>query len=110
MPQAARFPGTSSADMHQAFPCAGLVISRQINVHMRRLVAWGTRRVGRRWERPCRSGAMPSPEELARPLARAINIYSRVTKRELDQDMRRELARHIKKLAQQGVEDPNRLT
>jgi hypothetical protein len=53
---------------------------------------------------------MPSPEELARPLARAINIYSRVTRRELDLNIRRELARHIKKLAQQGVEDPNRLT
>jgi hypothetical protein len=53
---------------------------------------------------------MPSPEELAKPLARAVNIYSRVTRRELDPNIRRELARHIKKLAQQGVEDPNRLT
>jgi hypothetical protein len=53
---------------------------------------------------------MPSPEELAKPLARAVKIYSRVTRRELDQNIRRELARHIKKLAQQGVEDPNRLT
>jgi len=53
---------------------------------------------------------MPSSEELAKPLARAINIYSRVTRRELDPNICRELARHIKKLAQQGVEDPNRLT
>jgi hypothetical protein len=53
---------------------------------------------------------MPSPEELAKPLARAVKIYSRVTRRELDQNIRRELARHIKKLAQQGVEDPHRLT
>lgn len=53
---------------------------------------------------------MPSPEELAKPLARAINIYSRVTRRELDRSIRRELAGHIRKLAAQGVEDPDRLT
>jgi hypothetical protein len=53
---------------------------------------------------------MPSLEQIAKPIARAINIYSRVAKRELDGEIRRELARHIKKLADQGIEDPNRLT
>jgi hypothetical protein len=53
---------------------------------------------------------MASIEEIAKPLARAINIYSRVVRHPLDDDMRRELARHIKKLADQGIEDSNRLT
>ena len=53
---------------------------------------------------------MPSLEEMAKPIARAINIYCRIARRELDGDLRRELARHIRTLANQGIEDPNRLT
>jgi hypothetical protein len=53
---------------------------------------------------------MASIEEIAKPLARAINIYSRVVRRPLDDEVCRELARHIKKLADQGIEDSNRLT
>ena len=53
---------------------------------------------------------MASIQEIAKPLARAIKIYSRVARRRLDDDLRRELARHIKRLADQGVEDSNRLT
>jgi hypothetical protein len=53
---------------------------------------------------------MASIQEIAKPLARAINIYSRVARRRLDDDLRRELARHIKRLADQGIEDCNRLT
>jgi hypothetical protein len=53
---------------------------------------------------------MASIREIAKPLARAINIYSRVARRRLDDDLRRELARHIKRLADQGIEDSNRLT
>jgi len=53
---------------------------------------------------------MASIEEIAKPLARAINIYSRVSRHPLDAELRRELARHIKKLADQGIEDSNRLT
>jgi hypothetical protein len=53
---------------------------------------------------------MASIQEIAKPLARAISIYSRVAGRRLDDDLRRELARHIKKLADQGIEDSNRLT
>lgn len=53
---------------------------------------------------------MASIQEIAKPLARAINIYSRVARRRLDNDLRRELARHIKKLADQGIEDSNKLT
>jgi hypothetical protein len=53
---------------------------------------------------------MASIEEIAKPLARAINIYSRVARHPLDDALRRELARHIKKLADQGIEDSNRLT
>ena len=53
---------------------------------------------------------MASIEEIAKPLARAINIYSGVARHPLDDALRRELARHIKKLADQGIEDSNRLT
>jgi hypothetical protein len=53
---------------------------------------------------------MASIQEIAKPLARAIKIYSRVARRRLDDDLRRELARHIKRLADQGIEDSNRLT
>ena len=48
--------------------------------------------------------------EIAKPLSRAINIYRRVARHELDQHTRRQLARHIKGLAEQGVQDPGRLT
>ena len=53
---------------------------------------------------------MAAIEELAKPLARAISIYSRVAGQRPDDDVRRELARHIKRLADQGIEDSNQLT
>jgi hypothetical protein len=53
---------------------------------------------------------MPSLQQIARPVARAISIYRRVARRELDDGVRRELARHIKRLAEQGVDDPDSLT
>jgi hypothetical protein len=57
------------------------------------------------WSEP-----MAAIEEIARPLARAINIYSRVVRHRPDDELCRELARHIKRLADQGIEDSNRLT
>jgi hypothetical protein len=48
--------------------------------------------------------------EIAKPLSRAISIYSRVTRHDLDPQTRRDVARHIKGLAQQGEQDPARLT
>jgi hypothetical protein len=56
------------------------------------------------------SKRMASIQEIAKPLARAISIYSRVAGCRLDDDLRRELARHIKGLADQGIEDSHRLT
>jgi hypothetical protein len=53
---------------------------------------------------------MSSAEHIAKPIARAINIYRSVARHELDLRTRRDLARHIKRLAEQGVEDQNRLT
>ena len=53
---------------------------------------------------------MVSIEDIAKPLARAINIYGRVARHRLDDELCRELARYIKKLADQGIEDSNRLT
>jgi hypothetical protein len=53
---------------------------------------------------------MAALKEIAKPLARAINIYSRVARQRLDDDVRRELARHIKRLADGGIEDSNQLT
>jgi hypothetical protein len=53
---------------------------------------------------------MASLQEIAKSLARAISIYRRVARRELDDDACRDLARHIKKLADQGIADSNRLT
>jgi hypothetical protein len=53
---------------------------------------------------------MSSVEHIAKPIARAINIYRSVARHDLDQSARRDLARHIKRLADQGVEDQNRLT
>ncbi|WP_315753708.1 MULTISPECIES: hypothetical protein [unclassified Bradyrhizobium] len=48
--------------------------------------------------------------ELAKPLFRAMQIYRRVARHDLDQRTRRALARHIRGLADQGVHDPGRLT
>ncbi len=48
--------------------------------------------------------------EIAKPLVRAINIYRKVARHDLDRRMRRDLARHIKRLADQGIDDPDRLT
>jgi hypothetical protein len=48
--------------------------------------------------------------EIAKPLTRAINIYRRMARHDLDPGIRRDLARHIKRLAEQGVEDESRLT
>jgi hypothetical protein len=48
--------------------------------------------------------------EIAKPLFRAMKIYRRVAGHDLDQGMRRDLARHIRGLAEQGVHDPGRLT
>jgi hypothetical protein len=53
---------------------------------------------------------MSSVENIAKPIARAIKIYRRVAHHELDARMRRELVRHIKQLARQGVHDSGRLT
>jgi hypothetical protein len=53
---------------------------------------------------------MTPRENIAKPLARAINIYSRVARRDLDNAVRRGLARHIKRLAEQGIADSDRLT
>ena len=47
---------------------------------------------------------------IAKPLARAINIYRSMTRHELDMQTQRDLARHIKKVAEQGTQDPGRLT
>jgi hypothetical protein len=51
-----------------------------------------------------------SSVEIATPLARAIRIYRKVARHELDPRMRRDLARHIRQLAGQGIDDPGRLT
>ncbi|MGJ4939857.1 hypothetical protein ACQR1W_04735 [Bradyrhizobium sp. HKCCYLS1011] len=48
--------------------------------------------------------------EITEPLVRAMKIYRRVARHDLDQGTRRELARHIRGLAEQGVRDPGRLT
>jgi hypothetical protein len=53
---------------------------------------------------------MTSNQQLAKPLARAISIYSRVARHRLDDALRRDLARHIKTLADRGVADADRLT
>jgi hypothetical protein len=53
---------------------------------------------------------MPITSNLAKPLARAVNIYCSITKHTLDLRTRRELARHIKTVAEQGTQDPGRLT
>jgi hypothetical protein len=48
--------------------------------------------------------------EIAKPLARAIKIYRKVARHDLDPLTRRDLARHIKQLAEGGVRDHGRLT
>ncbi|MGJ5131002.1 hypothetical protein [Bradyrhizobium oligotrophicum] len=48
--------------------------------------------------------------ELAKPLVRAMQIYRRVARHDLDQGARRALARHMRGMADQGVHDPGRLT
>lgn len=48
--------------------------------------------------------------EIAKPLSRAMKIYRRMARHDLDQGMQRDLARHIRGLAAQGVQDPGRLT
>ena len=53
---------------------------------------------------------MSSVSHIAKPLARAINIYRSMTRHDLDMRTQRELARHIKKMAEQGTQDPGRLT
>jgi hypothetical protein len=52
---------------------------------------------------------MSSVSHIAKPLARAINIY-RSTRHDLDVRTQRALARHIKEVAEQGTQDPGRLT
>lgn len=47
---------------------------------------------------------------IAKPLARAINIYRSVTKHDLDMQTQRDLARYIKKVAERETQDPGRLT
>jgi hypothetical protein len=54
--------------------------------------------------------SMTPVETIARPIARAIKIYRSVARHDLDMQARRGLARHIKRLADEGVQDPNRLT
>lgn len=53
---------------------------------------------------------MASTDNIARPIARAIKIYRSVARHDLDMQTRRGLARHIKRLADEGVQDPSRLT
>ncbi|MBV8925020.1 MAG: hypothetical protein JOZ74_06580 [Bradyrhizobium sp.] len=53
---------------------------------------------------------MTPAETIAKPIARAIKIYRSVARHDLDLRARRGLARHIKRLADQGVQDPSRLT
>jgi hypothetical protein len=53
---------------------------------------------------------MTSVETIAKPIARAINIYRSVARHDLDMPTKRGLARHIKRLADEGVQDINRLT
>jgi hypothetical protein len=53
---------------------------------------------------------MPSSQNLAKPLARAINIYSNLVRHGVDLATRRAVARHIQRLADRGVADPGRLT
>jgi hypothetical protein len=49
-------------------------------------------------------------ETIAKPIARAINIYRSMARHDLDMPTKRGLARHIKRLADEGMQDQNRLT
>jgi hypothetical protein len=51
-----------------------------------------------------------SVSHIAKPLSRAINIYRSMTRHDLDVRTKRDLARHIKAVAEQGTHDPGRLT
>jgi hypothetical protein len=53
---------------------------------------------------------MTPVQHIARPIARAIKIYRSVARHDLDLQTRRDLARHIKRLADEGVKDANKLT
>ena len=53
---------------------------------------------------------MTPVENIAKPIARAIKIYRSVAGHDLDTPARRGLARHIRQLADEGVQDANRLT
>ncbi|HLZ05492.1 MAG TPA: hypothetical protein VKR55_25500 [Bradyrhizobium sp.] len=53
---------------------------------------------------------MTSVKTIAKPIARAIKIYRRVARHDPDTQTRRDLARHIKRLAERGVQDTDRLT
>lgn len=51
-----------------------------------------------------------SAPDIARPIARAINIYRSMTRHDLDRSAQRDVARHIRTVAEQGTHDPARLT
>jgi hypothetical protein len=53
---------------------------------------------------------MTSSNEISRPFVRAINIYRRLAKHDVDDQLHRELARHFKRLAELGVRDQGQLT
>jgi hypothetical protein len=52
---------------------------------------------------------MATPD-IAKPIARAINIYRAMTRHDLDRGAQRDVARHIRTVAEQGTHDPARLT
>jgi hypothetical protein len=66
--------------------------------------------IGRRNDNELQSLIDMSNIEIAKPLSRAISIYRKIARRDLDRGTRREVARHIKGLAEQGVDDPAQLT
>jgi hypothetical protein len=51
-----------------------------------------------------------SLSQIAKPIARAINIYRAMSWLDLDLPTQRDLARHIKRVAEQETQDPGRLT
>lgn len=51
-----------------------------------------------------------SATDIAKPIARAINIYRAMTRHDLDRRAQRDVARHIRTVAAQGTHDPARLT
>jgi hypothetical protein len=53
---------------------------------------------------------MSSAENLAKPLARAINIYSNLVRHGVDVGTQRDVARHVQRLADRGMKDPGALT